>query len=174
MRPLPWLSCAAALLLAPTLAAAAPRTLPLAPPNAALAIRAYGMGFMPLEARFARFTGTLTYDPAQHGQCVARLTAQVDSITTDNAAIRDTMLSAEFLDAARFPTLSFTGVCTSSDAAEGHLTLRGVTHPLDAALEWTPHGLVTKADIRRALWGMDARPLMVGPVIRIRLTAALP
>ena len=174
MHPSVRLSCVAPLLLAPTLAAAAPRTLPLAPPDATLAIRAYGMGFVPLEAQFARFTGTLTYDPAQRGQCVASLTAQVDSLTTDNTAARDTILSAEFLDAARYPTLSFTGACTSAQAAQGRLTMRGVTRPLDAALEWTPHSLVTKADIRRALWGMTARPLMVGPVIRMRLTARLP
>jgi len=174
MLPFPRLFCTVAMLVAPTLTAAAPRTLPLAPSNAALALRAYGMGFMPLEAQFARFTGTLTYDPAQPNRCEASLTAQVDSITTDSAAIRNTMLSAEFLDAARFPTLSFSGVCTGADAAAGRLTMRGVTRPLDAVLEWTPHGLVTKADIRRALWGMSARPLAVGPVIRIRLTAALP
>ncbi len=173
MRPALPLSCAAALLLAPTLAAATQRTLPLAPSNAALAMRAYGMGFLPVEAQFACFTGTLTYDSAQLGQCAATLTAQVDSITMDNAAMRNTMLSAEFLDAARFPTLTFTGVCTSAQAAAGRLTMRGVTRPLDATLEWTPKSLVTKADIRRALWGMGARPLMVGPVIRIRLTTAL-
>ncbi|HJS88274.1 MAG TPA: YceI family protein [Acetobacteraceae bacterium] len=168
------LSCAAALLLVPMSADAAPRTLRLAPPSATLAIRAYAMGFMPVDAQFARFDGTLTYDPATTGHCTATLTAQVDSIQLDNAAIRATMLGADFLDAARFPTLRFTGSCADSKTAEGSLTLRGVTRPLGTTLAWTPHLLVTEAEIRRALWGMDARPLMVGPMIRIRLAVALP
>lgn len=174
MRPLLWLFPAVSLLLVSMPAPATPRTLRLAPPDAVLAIRAYAMGFVPVEARFTRFDGTLTYDPVQAGHCTATLTAQVDSIQVDNAAMRATMLGADFLDAARFPTLRFTGTCTGPQAAEGRLTLRGVTRPLDTTLAWTRHGLVTEAEIRRALWGMDARPLLVGPVIRIRLTAALP
>jgi hypothetical protein len=46
--------------------------------------------------------------------------------------------------------------------------------PLATTLAWSPRGVVTRADVRRALWGMTARPFMVGPVIRIRLTAPLP
>ena len=174
MRPFPWLSYVAALLLAPTLAAATPRTVRLTPPTAALAIRAYAMGLVPVDGRFARFEGTLTYDPEQAGRCTATVIAQVDSIKVDSTAIRAAILGADFLDATRFPTLRFTGTCTGPDAAEGRLTLRGVTRPLGTTLAWTQHSLVTEADIRRASWGMDARPLMVGPVIRIRLTAALP
>ncbi len=174
MRSASWCSCAAALLLAPTLAAATPRTLRLAPPAATLTIRAYAMGLVPIDAQFARFEGTLTYDPAQNGRCTAMLTAQVDSLQTTDATMRDTILGPDFLDTARFPTLAFTGVCTSPGTAEGRLTMRGVTRPLGTTLAWTQHGVVTQADVRRSLWGMDARPFMVGPVIRIRLTAALP
>jgi polyisoprenoid-binding protein YceI len=174
MRPFPWLSCVAALLFAPTLAAAPPRTLHLAPPTASLAIRAYAMGFMPIDARFAQFDGTLTYDPDQSGHCTATLTARVGSVRTSDPAMRHTMLGADFLDVEQFPTLTFSGVCTGPRTAEGRLTLRGVTRPLGTTLAWSPHSMVTEADIRRALWGMDARPLMVGPVIRIRLTASLP
>ncbi len=132
------------------------------------------MGFMPIDAQFARFDGTLTYDPAGNGSCTATLTAQVDSVQTSDAAMRETILGPEFLDATRFPTLIFTGVCTSPRSAEGRLTMRGVTRALGTTLAWSQHGVVTQADVRRALWGMDARALMVGPVIHIRLTASLP
>jgi polyisoprenoid-binding protein YceI len=174
MRPFSPLPCVIALLLAPTLVLGAPRTVRLAPSTAALAIRAYAMGLVPIDARFARFDGTLTYDPDGGGRCSARLVAQVDSMQASDPATRETMLGADFLDAARFPTLTFVGACTGPKTVEGQLTMRGVTRPLGTSLAWSPHGLATEADIRRAQWGMDARPFAVGPVIRMRLTAALP
>ncbi len=137
-------------------------------------MRAYAMGFLPIDARLARFDGTLTYDPDQPGRCTAALTAEVASLETSDSAMRENILSPDFLDGARFPTLSFVGTCTASDTADGSLTLRGVTRPLAMQLAWSAHRLVGVGHVRRALWGMEAKPMMVGPVIRIRVTAALP
>jgi polyisoprenoid-binding protein YceI len=164
----------AALLLAPGLATGAPRTIALAPPGAALGIEAYAMRFLPVEARIDRFDGSLTYDPAQPGRCFATLTAQTASLETSSAALRATIVGPAFLDATLFPILVFNGTCAGAAAIEGTLTLHGVARPWAMHLEWEPHALVAEGRIRRALWGMVAKPLLVGPMIRIRLTAALP
>lgn len=152
---------------------AAPRMLRLAPPGAALGIGAYAMGLVPISARFDRFDGSLTYDPAQPGRCSATLNARVASLEASSAATRATILGPAFLDAGRFPILAFTGTCSDAETIEGSLTLRGVTRKLAMRLTWGPHGLVAEGHVRRRLWGMDAKPLLVGPVIRIRLTAEL-
>ncbi|MEO8715097.1 MAG: YceI family protein [Acetobacteraceae bacterium] len=161
----------AALLILP---GAAPRTLRLVPPQASLEMRAYAIGFLPIDSRFTRFDGTLTYDQAEPARCTATLTAQVASLETAKATMRETILGADFLDAAQFPTLGFTGTCTQAGTLAGSLTMRGVAHPLVLRLERSAHGLAAEGEVRRALWGMDARPFMVGPMIRIRVTAPLP
>ncbi len=162
------------LLFVPALAGATPLTLNLSPPSARLDLRATAIGLVPITAHVSRFEGTLTVDPARPGWCVAHLTAQVDSLEAGDKSTRETMIGPEFLDAARFPTLSFTGTCTGSDDIAGGLTMRGITRGLTLTTERESRMLVAQAGIRRALWGMEARPWTVGPIIRIRLETALP
>ena len=172
MRPsLPLL--AAFVALTPTYAAAATRTVHLAPPSATLTIRAYVMGLLPITARFTRFDATLTYDPAMPARCTAALTAFTDSLESANAVARADIVGPDFLDAARFPTLTFTGMCAAAGALGGTLTLRGVARPLAMRLDWTVDGVAAEGDMHRALWGMTAKPFLVGPTIRLDLAARL-
>jgi polyisoprenoid-binding protein YceI len=170
----PPLLLAAVLLFAPALARAAPRTLALAPDDATFGLRAYALGLMPVDARVSRFAGTLTYDPAAPGRCEVRMTAEVASVETGDPGTRETILGPDFMDAARFPTLSFTGVCSAADTIAGNLTMRGVTRPLALTLDWRAHRLVAHGALHRADWGMGARPFAVGPTIGVRVAATLP
>lgn len=158
----------------PALVAAAPVAVRLAPPSAEVEMRAYAMGVVPIDSRFTRFEGRLTYDPADPRRCSATLTAQTASLETARATTREAMLGADFLDAARFPTFVFTGACTGAETLDGSLTLRGVTHPLALHLSRSAQTVIAEADVRRTVWNMVAKPLIVGPTIRIRITTQLP
>ncbi|MGA9868526.1 MAG: YceI family protein [Acetobacteraceae bacterium] len=164
---------AALLALTPPPAVGATRTVHLAPPDATLTIRAYMIGLLPITARFTRFEATLTYDPAMPARCAATLTAFTNSLESANARAREAILGPDFLDAARFPTLTFTGMCAAAGALGGTLTLRGVARPLAMRLDWTVDGVAAEGDMHRALWGMTAKPFLVGPTIRLDLTARL-
>lgn len=163
-----------ALALAAAPAIAAPRTVRLEPASTTVAIRAYAMGLIPIDSRFTRFDGTLTYDPAAPSSCSAILRIITASLETNSPDRRDTILGPDFLDAARFPELRFQGSCAGPESLSGRLTMRGVTQPLTMTLAWAAHNVGAQGGLRRALWGMTAKPLIVGPTIRLSVAVALP
>lgn len=160
------------LLLSPGLAAA-PVTIALQPPAATVAFRAYGLGLFPLDGNFTRFDGILTYDPETRGQCQVRLQVEVASLVMSNASLREELVGPEFMDAPRFPTLRFDGQC-EADLVRGQLNLHGVTRPFALDLDWTPRAVIAEGRLRRAEWGMTARPLVGGSTVRITVQVPLP
>lgn len=170
MRP----ALLALFLFAATHAGAAPRTVRLEPAGTTVAIRAYAVGLVPIDSRFTRFDGTLTYDPAAPGTCAATLRIIAASLETASPERRDMILGPDFLDAARFPELRFEGRCTAAEALSGVLSLRGVTQPLAMRLAWMERSVHAQGSMRRALWGMTAKPFIVGPTIRLSVAVSLP
>jgi polyisoprenoid-binding protein YceI len=84
--------------------------------------------------RFNTFSGTIVADPARLAGGSVNVTIQAASIDTNNER-RDTHLrSADFFDAATYPTLTFrsTRVEVSGKTLKvyGNLTIRGVTKPV--------------------------------------------
>src|SRR5215212_10058491 len=120
------------LLLLPFSAAA--ERLDLAPPATEVAIRFYGLGFVPLDGTFQRFQGWLEHDPVRPGVCQVRLTIEAHSLTMSNSAIRDEIIGATYLDADRFPRLAYTGGCEGA-GLNGTLDMHGVRAPLPLDLE---------------------------------------
>ena len=118
-------------------AAAAPRRIELAPPDTEVAIRAYGMGLLPLDGTFAQFHGSLTYDPEDHSTCRVELTIDVASLAMTNTSMRETMIGPDFMDAPHFPTLTYSGACQPSGLS-GMLGLHGVTRPFQLSLDLEP------------------------------------
>jgi polyisoprenoid-binding protein YceI len=165
------LFCALCTCLA-TDAAAAPRRIDLAPPSTEVAIRAYGMGLLPLDGTFAQFRGSLTYDPDDHSACKVDLAIDVASLTMSNTSIRDNMVGPEFMDASRFPTLTYSGVC-QPPGLNGMLALHGITRPLQLSLAWSPDRVVAEGHLVRAEWGMTAMPIVAGRTVRIQVTVPL-
>lgn len=105
--------------------------------HASLIVRVDHLSYSHFTARFARWDAQLQLDPA-HPE-TAQITVSIDprSIESDNppAGFIDIMRGTEFLDAARFNTISFvsTGVeRTGANTARitGNLTLHGVTKPV--------------------------------------------
>jgi polyisoprenoid-binding protein YceI len=154
-------------------AEAASRRVPLGPPGSEVAFRAYGLGLLPIDARFARFDGWLTYDPNDIGACRVELHVEVASLVTEDASLRGTIVGPDFLDAAGFPDLSYAGSCQSGGDLAGNLAMHGVTRPFALSLAWDRNGVVAEGRLLRADWGMTAMPLTGGRTVRIRVAVPL-
>ncbi|MDV7241765.1 MULTISPECIES: YceI family protein [Rhodococcus] len=87
---------------------------------------------------FNDFTGAITV--AEDGTASVTAEIQVGSIDTKNADRDAHIKSADFFDAEQFPTATFTstGIRAKGDdyVVDGNFTLRGVTRPVELALEF--------------------------------------
>jgi len=76
---------------------------------------------------FDKFSGEITYDPANVAASKADVSIDVDSINT-HIAKRDAHLkSPDFFDAAKFPAITFTSTKFTATEITGNLTMHGVT-----------------------------------------------
>lgn len=155
-------------------ARAAPAELPLTPATTEVSTRVWGIGLLPVDGTFREFSGTMAYSRPDFAQCDVTLSIQATSLAMADPERRDEFLSPDFLDAERFPALSYRGSCSGSDKIEGTLAMRGVSHALPLKLEHTDHRLTAEGDLDRRVWGMTAKPLMVGRTVRIRVIVRLP
>jgi polyisoprenoid-binding protein YceI len=152
---------------------AAAEVLALTPPAATVELRFYSFGLFPIDGKYTRFHGELTYDPHHPGRCQAALTIASDSLVTANHAITRMVTGPEFMDATRYPTLQYTGVCNGS-MLDGELTMHGVTHAFALSIDREPRRAVAEGRLRRADWGMTAQPMLGGSTVRIRVSLPLP
>jgi polyisoprenoid-binding protein YceI len=123
-----------------------------------------------VRGEFTGVSGTLTVDPADPTSSKVDVTIDVDSIST-RIPDRDAHLkSAEFFDAATFPTITFvstSAIKTSDDegTVTGDLTIHGVTKSETLAVEGslTPIndqwgnlrlGFTAKTKIKRSEFGL--------------------
>lgn len=162
---------------------ARPVTLRLEPGSTEIAFRAYGMGFLPIDGTFGRFSGTLRLDPADPAACAIEVEADVASLAMPDPAMTADALGPDLLDAPRFPRFAYRGECrggtgggapNAAPVLHGALSLHGVTRPLAFQVSREGGRFVATAMMRRAEWGMGARPLLAGPEVRIRFTTVLP
>ena len=92
------------------------------------------MGISPFAGTFSGSSGSLTVDPANPGATRLTVTIPTGSVMTTSAKLTQELKSADWLDAAKFPTATFTSTRVSKLGAdtvrvEGNLTLHGVTKP---------------------------------------------
>jgi len=172
MRFPPLLLCAL-LACSTTAAQAAPHRITLAPPASEVEFRAYGLGILPIDGHFSRFTGALTYDPDNHTVCQVELAAEVASLATDDPAVRDTVMGPDFMDAGKYPSLKYAGTCHDAGLT-GTLDMHGVARQFELSLTWDPEQVVAEGRLTRADWGMTAMAFRGGRTVRIRVTVPLP
>jgi polyisoprenoid-binding protein YceI len=156
-------------------AQATPRRIDFGPPASQVAFRAYGLGLLPIDGTFAQFTGSLNYDPDRPGVCQVELRVEVASLVADDGAARGRITGPEFMDAARYPSLRYTGRCQPPDDLQGMLDMHGVTRPFTLSLDWDwdRDRVVAEGRLLRADWGMTALPLLGGRTVRIRVSVPL-
>jgi polyisoprenoid-binding protein YceI len=137
---------------------------------------------------FATFNGTVTVaeDPLQSK---VEATAEVGSITTGDDG-RDTHLkSADFFDVEKDPNMTLVSTGIESKGSDyvlhTNLTIKGVTKPVDFALEFdgvskdpwggTRAGFAAEAEVNRKEWGLEwnvaleTGGVMLGEKVKIQL-----
>jgi polyisoprenoid-binding protein YceI len=101
------------------------------------------MGFNEFWGTFPGATGTLTIDPKAISAAKLDVTVPIIGIATTNRELDSELISDEFFDAEKFPTMHFvsTGVTSTGPRTAkvaGDLTMHGVTKPV--VLEVTFNG----------------------------------
>jgi polyisoprenoid-binding protein YceI len=154
-------------------AEAVTHTLALQPHSAQVTFRAYGFGFVPIEGAFTRFNGALVLDPSNPAVCQVNIQAEAASLKMPEAGMTQDALSPELLDVTRHPAFAYDGQCGDGQL-RGTLLLHGIRRPLALTVAFERDRWVATGRMRRAEWGMGARPLLAGPEVRIQFTATLP
>ncbi|WP_425482176.1 YceI family protein [Cognatiluteimonas profundi] len=112
--------------------------------------------------RFPGFDTRLTFDPAHLDQASLKVAIPLASATTANADYDGEMRGSSFFDAGRFPQAQYTATAfrkLGGDryAADGVLSLHGVSKPVTLQFTWTPGPrpvLSGKATVRRLDFGI--------------------
>ena len=141
-----------------------------------------------VKGRFATFAGTITIDDDPL-QSHVEATIDVASVDTHDKGRDDHLRSADFFDAATYPQMTFasTGVrpARGDYVLTGDLTIRGVTRPVELALElngvnpdpWggLRAGFTAETEINRKDFGLtwnaaiETGGVVVGDRIKIQL-----
>jgi polyisoprenoid-binding protein YceI len=92
-----------------------------------------------VDGEFKKFDGTFTSAKADWSDLQVTMTVQVPSITTDNEMRDKHLLSDDFFNAEKFPTITFTSTGIKSlgnnkYVLSGNLTLRDVTKKVEVPL----------------------------------------
>ncbi|MEQ9451691.1 MAG: YceI family protein [Pseudomonadales bacterium] len=99
--------------------------------HAYVTFKASHLGFSYIIGHFEEFAGGFTYDESNPAASSAQVTIKTASLDSDHAERDKHLKGDEYLDAARYPEVSFTSTGYSGDAKAGQLhgklNFRGVT-----------------------------------------------
>lgn len=165
---------------------AAPITYKLDPTHTDVLFTWNHLGFSNPTGHFGQIEGTLVYDEADPTRSSVEATLPLAGLDTHVAKLDEHLKKDEFLDAAKYPTITFksTKVETAGSGklkVTGDLTLRGVTKPvvLDVKLNGAgPHpmkkvpaiGFDATATIKRSEFGIDAYVPNISDELKISIT----
>lgn len=93
------------------------------------------MGISPFAGTFSGASGSMTLDPKNLAATKLNVTIPIASVQTTSSKLSEELVSADWLDAAKFPTATFVATSVTPrgpDAAAiaGTLTLHGVSKPV--------------------------------------------
>ncbi|MBV8205958.1 MAG: YceI family protein [Acidobacteria bacterium] len=109
-----------------------PLTIRVAPAFSTVGFSILEFGVMKQDGSFRDFEGEVFYDAAHPERSHVRFTVKVASIDARSHAREHVLLSDDFFDAQRFPTMAFASKSVSRQPdhtllVSGELTIRGVT-----------------------------------------------
>lgn len=146
------------------------------------------MGFTDWYGDFTGASGTLSIDPKAISKAKVDITIPVSSVTTTNATLDGELKSAQWFDAAQFPTIRFVStqvVQTGPRTAliKGNLSFHGVTKPVELQASFNAGGInpMTKhytlgfnasTEIRRSDFGVNTYVPLIGDTVAVRISAA--
>jgi polyisoprenoid-binding protein YceI len=146
------------------------------------------MGFTDWYGDFTGATGSLTIDPKNVAASKLDITIPTASVVTTNAVLDAELKSAEWFDAARYPSIRFVSTAvkqTGPGTADisGDLTFHGVTRPVVLAARFNGAGVnpLSKAytlgfdattRIKRSDFGVKSYVPLIGDETELRISAA--
>ena len=146
------------------------------------------MGFTEWYGDFTGVSGKLKLDPRRLANAQVEIDIPVASVSTTNTKLDGELRSADWLDAARYPTMHFSSsrivrVGERGARIYGNFTLHGVTRPvmLNASFVGGGANPMSKAytlgfnattQIKRSDYGVATYVPLVGDQVDIRISAA--
>ena len=146
------------------------------------------MGFSEYTGQFANPTGSLVLDPRNPAASKVTISFAIDKVSTTVSALDRHLQTADFFDAARFPTATFTStrIVAEGDHATitGDLTMRGVTKPVTLDTRFVGAGVsfmgakkpnmgfAATATIKRSEWSVNYAIPVVSDEVRLIVNAA--
>lgn len=148
------------------------------------------LGFTNYFGMFSGVSGTLTIDPAKPASAVVDVTIQVATVKTSSAKLDEELVSPQFFDAAKFPTMRFRSTKVTIDPRDarqatvaGELTLHGVTRPVTVEARFhgaganmrskgTAIGFEGRARVKRSEFGVTYGVPIVGDEVTVIIAAA--
>lgn len=135
-----------------------------------------------IRGRFGQVSGAVK--PHGDGHVVVDASVAVDSLVMDSQRLRRWVLSAEFFDAAQYPTLRFVSAPVPRTALDeggtldGQLTLRGVTRPmrfelLPARCTADACMIVARGQLKRSAFGMVDHRAVLSDRVELALSIAI-
>ncbi|WP_313402258.1 YceI family protein [Stenotrophomonas sp.] len=144
------------------------------------------MGFSNPTAHFGNADGTLVYDAADVGKSSVEVTLPLSGLNSFTAKFDEHLRSADFFDAAKFPTATFKSTKveaagTNKLTVTGDLTVKGQTKPvvLDVTVNGAGEhpmmkvpsvGFDATTTIKRSDFGVGAYAPAVSDDVKIRIT----
>jgi polyisoprenoid-binding protein YceI len=180
---------ASLLSLAPALALAAPTTWNVDPSHSQVGFAVKHLVISNVRGEFGKYDGKIVLDDADVTRSTVEATVDVGSVDT-KVADRDAHLkSPDFLDAAKYPSMTFRSTKVAKAGKDrlkvtGDLTLHGVTKPVVLDVSTTPEvkgmsgearrGFSATTKISRKEFGLTWNKLVeAGPAVGDEVTIAL-
>lgn len=145
------------------------------------------LGYSHPSGQFDHVNGALVYDADHPARSSVRVSIPVTSLHTHVPALDRQLLGATYLDAKKYPLITFVGSKVKPEGksrfkVEGRLTVHGVTHPvtLDVTLnkagkypmiEAPALGFGARATFDRSAFGVDYGVPMVGDALQVMISA---
>lgn len=126
---------AAALALVSTVAFAAPTSYKIDPNHTDVVASWSHFGFSNPIANFLKADGVIVYDPANVAASKVEVTLPLDGLDAQVPDFNDHLRSADFFDAAQYPTITFKSTSVKAAGKNkltvvGNLTIKGITKPV--------------------------------------------
>jgi polyisoprenoid-binding protein YceI len=118
------------------------------------------LGFSVFRGTLSGASGTLTIDPAKPTDAKISVTIPIASITTTSSKLNEELVSAEWFDAAQFPTATFVSTKVTPGPnnlarVDGNLTIHGQTKPVTMQAHF--HGAGKSMMGKGVAMGFDGR-----------------
>jgi polyisoprenoid-binding protein YceI len=146
------------------------------------------MGFTEYSGVFSKASGDLTLDPKTLAATKLDITVPIESVATTSTKLNEELRGDQWLDAAKYPTMSFRSTKitrTGADTADvaGQLTLHGVTQPVVLKARFIgagPNplskaytvGFQVTGEIKRSEFGVKTYVPLIGDEVHLNIAAA--